>query len=93
MLTPSETAKVIVSSAPKIAEARKRKITRFQIAAISLCKISGREVLDIQFINNLISEMSALGWLMVQTASSRWAFVLRKSANSWIRLSEKYFIQ
>ena len=93
MRTAQETAELIIDAIPRIEEERDRRTTRFQLSLVSISKITEREVVDQHFLNSLFSEMLCLGWCMIQVENTRYGFIRRESAQSWVKLSSKRFIQ
>ena len=87
-----EAAQIISDAIPGIERARHRKTTRFQLSLISISRITGRDVMDSYFMNQLTSELSVLGWCMFQVENTRYAFVQRASVQGWVKLSSKRFL-
>lgn len=88
-LSPSECALIIAGSiAQSVAESEK-KITRFQMSLQSLSRVANRTLLDHQFIQGIISELSDLGWCMFQLDNTRYAFIRQSSVESWKKIASR----
>jgi len=88
-LTPYECALVIASGIAQSAAESEKKITRFQMSLQSLSRVANRTLLDHQFLQNMISEVSEFGWCMFQLDNTRYAFILKSSVESWKKIASR----
>lgn len=86
-LTPSECALIIAGSIAQSAAEAEKKITRFQMSLQSLSRVANRTLLDHNFLQRILSELSELGWCMFQLDNTRYAFIRQSSVESWKKIA------
>lgn len=85
------------TTAHKIAKAanarlRENNLTRFQISAKGIGELSGRQVVDHDFMRTLASELSGLGWTMFQITSTAYGVISSASAQGFRKISAKVIL-
>lgn len=69
------------------ARLRESNLTRFQLSLSAIGDLSGRKVVDPEFMRALASELSGLGWTMFQIASTAYGVINSASAQGFRKIS------
>lgn len=86
------------TTAHKIAKAANARFrienqTRFQLSLLAVGELSGRKVVDPEFMRELMSYLSGLGWSMFQITSTAYGVIKSSSAQGFRKLSANVLLE
>lgn len=91
MKKPDEVSDIILESARTLLNKRAivKSLSRFQMSAVSICRITNTPFLPDEFIDQLKASMHFKGWIMFRISNSSFGFLNTYKTSSWIKVSYK----